>query len=337
MTIHRLLLAALFGAFALLHAGCGEVKSCERGAPGCIDGPIDNDLASGCRFGLVANAAGNCVARSGGAPADNCNCPAGSLCNGARQCVNVCELPNPLPVVKPEPQPCRPGVGQLHGDFMTVAVAACTQGCIRRGEYCGFACDPATFCTPAEAMRRLMTCNGDINCATLACEQERDRPCAQTDCNIPGITPPGRQPSCSDVVCSSTCPTAPEYINDGLCDDGDQSNAGSAACDWGTDCGDCGPRRGTPPRFDRDIGELCVDPSQCGGDTEDVRRATGWCVRLDLSVSLLRCVTDCSTNNRCPSGFSCEELKFSDNGVPTTLLDDDDRVARACFPTMCGN
>jgi hypothetical protein len=335
MTMHRVLWA-LFGVLALVQAGCGEVKSCERGAPGCIEGPVDNSIVGGCRFGLVANAQGNCIAQSGGSSGDNCNCPSGALCNSSRQCVNVCELPTPLPVVKPQPRACRPKPGQLHADFVTAAVAACSQACIRRGDYCGIACDPATFCTPAEAQRRLMSCNGDISCATLACEQERDRPCAQTDCSGAGSAP-GAQPNCAGVVCSNTCPTAPEYLNDGLCDDGDLSNAGSAACDWGTDCGDCGPRRGTAPRFDRDIGELCVDPVQCGGDTEDVRRATGWCVRLDLSVSLLRCVTDCSTRDSCPSGFTCEDLKYDDNGVPTTLVDDNDRVAKACFPALCGN
>ena len=336
----RLAWALVAGTLLLAATGCGEVESCERGDVGCIDGPV-NSVTSMCKFGLVPNAQGTCVKKdgSGSGPTDACGgCPAGSLCNDALQCVNICTLPPNLPVKKLAPPACRPAAGEAPYDFATAAVAACTQECLRRAEYCGGGCDPAAVCTPANAqllVAGMNLCPGrDPECAMRACEMARDKPCQAHSC-VGG--PPGAVPNCAGVVCDDSCPGFPEYVKDGVCDDGDLSNAISAVCRWGTDCGDCGPRRGAAPPFDLGLADLCVDPIQCGGDTTDVRLASGWCVRIDLAVTVLRCVPDCSTSGDCPAGFECNDLVYQDDdGSTTTLTDDNGKTARACFPNACG-
>lgn len=347
--------AALVGMALLALSGCGDVESCERGEIGCIDGPADP--RTGCKFGLTRNSGGFCTADepgpgsdagsgpvddAGSGPVDACGgCPSGSLCNEQKQCVNYCELPDNLPVLKPAPLPCRPPAGEAPYTFEQAAVALCTQECVRRNEYCGTTCDPAITCTPANAMQLLMAaalCPGrEPNCATLACEAARDRPCERYNC------PAGAAPNCAGISCTNTCPTSqpdlfpatlPQWVNDGLCDDGDLSNAITAACVWGGDCGDCGPRRGAAPPFERGLGELCVDPIQCGGDTFDVRRATGWCVGFSSqAVSVQRCIPDCSSGQACPSGFECQDLVYeTEDGSRVPVQDDLERIARGCFP-----
>lgn len=339
--------AALAGMVLLAASGCGDVESCRRGAPGCIDGPADP--ITGCKFGLMPSSAGTCTADEPGqpGPVDACGgCPSGSLCNDQNQCVNLCELPNDLPVVKSAPLPCRPAEGEIPYDFESAAVALCTQECIRQSEYCGTPCDPAINCTPASALQLVVgaaLCPArDPACAMLACEAARDRPCANYSCAG------GAAPNCVGIACTNTCPTSqpelypptlPEWVNDGLCDDGDLSNAITALCTWGGDCGDCGPRRGAAPPFERGPGELCVHPIQCGGDTFDVRQATGWCVGFSSqTVSLQRCIPDCSSGQACPSGFECQDLVYE--GEPgleddRPVRDNQDRSARGCFPLQC--
>jgi hypothetical protein len=339
----RLWWAAVVSSTLLAASGCGEVESCKKFDPGCLEGPADA-LTGECKFGLVRNSQDICVEKSGsdGPVDDNCGCAAGSLCNDLRQCVDVCTLPSNLPTLKPVPTKCRPSSdpkdNEAPYDFAKAAAAACTQECVRRADYCGSRCDPAVDCAPGSAQMLLGMASicplRDPECAMRACEAARDRPCAQYSCGMAGATP-----NCAGVSCTNNCPSgSPDFVNDGVCDDGDLSNAISAVCRWGTDCGDCGPRRGAEPPFDLGMGDLCVDPIQCGGDTEDVRRATGWCVRFDLGAEVLRCVPDCSTRNSCPSGFDCEDLVYEENGVSMPLRDDSNQIARACFPSlMCGN
>ena len=350
----RLWWAAVASVMLLGLSACGEVESCKRGEDiGCLDSPPDPTTGR-CRFGLVPNAQGSaCVKPSdvnGGAPGrDSCGgCATGSVCNQlTNKCVDVCKLPDSLPATKGAPRACRPRMDNdpaTQDDppftFEQAAQRLCEQECFRRNEYCGGGCDPNTFCSTPAAMGLLaqlrtqcMTTANPVECVMTACEASRDRPCTSVMC------PSGAQPNCAGVVCTNNCPTGdPTFVNDGVCDDGDLSNGVSAVCDWGTDCGDCGPRRGTRPPQTVGYGDLCVDPIQCGGNTSDVNRAQGWCVRFELSVDLLRCVPDCSNSQPCPSGFECTSLSYEENGMTMPLTDLQGKTAKACFPTMsCGN
>ena len=74
----------------------------------------------------------------------------------------------------------------------------------------------------------------------------------------PPPSPPPRSPSPTTWIedgcvmrCENTCPTYPDYADDGYgCDDGGPTSDFSLCGEVGTDCGDCGPRciqRLTPP------------------------------------------------------------------------------------------
>jgi len=337
----RLLWAALVGAALLATSGCGEVESCDHGEVGCLDGPADPTRAKPCKYGLEANSQGICVKKGqggGGLPVDECGgCPAGSVCNDLRQCTNVCELPSNLPVVKPKLPSCRVQDNGAPHDFQSASVAACTQECVRRGEYCGTGCDPTTACTPqlaTQVLSGMALCpGGNAQCAMEACERARDRPCAQYSC-LPATT----QPNCAAIRCTNTCAGGfPEFLNDGLCDDGDLSNGESSACAWGSDCGDCGPRRGEPPNMDLGLGDICADPVQCGGDSFDVSNAVAWCVEVETgSLTVKRCLPDCSISQECPAGFVCNDLLYEEAGALVPALDENDHPLRACFSVQCG-
>lgn len=84
--------------------------------------------------------------------------------------------------------------------------------------------------------------------AAPACTSLTKRKCARAhECvwsgrkcaNKPPVPPP---PQNGTVLCSDTCP----WAHDKSCDDGGPG-AGFATCAFGTDCADCGPRRGPPP------------------------------------------------------------------------------------------
>jgi hypothetical protein len=336
-----MLWAALTGVGAVVSmfgmGSCSDVESCARGAEGCIGGAPD--VSGNCQAGLVRNAAGTqCVepGDEGMAPVDPCGCGANELCRADKQCVNVCVNPTNLPARKPVPPPCRLPAGETPYTFAEASVALCYQVGIHRAELCpGSSFNPMTECTADAATRAagLLCPLQNPDCAIALCEAARDRPCAMQQC------PPGVQPSCEGVVCSQSCATA-SFLNDGVCDDGDLSNAQSGVCAWGSDCGDCGPRRGTAPVFERDIGDPCTDPRQCGGNSSNIASSKGWCVPTDTSIDLYRCVTDCSqAGETCPSGYECIQLgqDLDGEGVPNDpVMDSFGSVAAACFPRQCG-
>lgn len=315
---------------------CSEVESCKEDELGCINNAPDN--SGNCRAGLVPNAAGTaCVEKGGGGgpPPDPCGCATNELCRDDGQCVNVCTTPANLPARTSATKTCRPFGTEAAYDFTKAAVALCYQTCVRRSVLCGTACNPVTDCTPAAATALTSTlCPGQMpECAMKLCEQVRDAPCAQQQC------PPGAQLNCTGITCNNSCVTDPKYTNDGVCDDGDLSNAESVVCDWGNDCGDCGPRRGTPPVFGRDLGDPCFDAVQCGGDRTNVAISTGWCVTTDETRPLYRCVPDCSKKGAtCPSGYECFELRqdVDGNGSLDPVIDAKNVRAQACFPMLCG-
>ncbi|MDB4990723.1 MAG: hypothetical protein JWN04_5901 [Myxococcaceae bacterium] len=339
----RWLWAVLIGAgttFSLLES-CGEVQSCKELDQGCLNGAPNDDGT--CRAGLVLDATGStCVRKKSATVSSNdggggvvgttnpCGCKSGQLCRGDGTCSDPCSKPANLPMFSSALPTCRPPPGMAAYDFATAATALCYQACTHRAAYCGGACDPAKECVPGGAAMAavLLQCPGQsVECAMNACEAARDTKCSDQKCA--GMS----APNCAGVVCTNTCANH-KFNNDGLCDDGDLSNASSAVCDWGTDCGDCGPRKGSAPPFSVQLGDPCVDPVQCGGDVDDVTMATGWCL-LPGSAEPSRCLPDCSLGKKCPAGFTCHDLELTDSGDP--VKDPAGRRASACFPTQCGN
>jgi hypothetical protein len=348
------LCAALMGLAATFAGGCSDVESCIEGVDeGCLGSNPDN--SGNCRFGLVRSADGfNCVKpgdqgevrndggtpprNDGGANTDSCTCPSKNACLQDGGCVDLClPLANP-PVLKDAPLSCRPVENEGAYDFARAARGYCSQAGTRRSVACNSAFDPATECSAAAAQLLLTTqCpTRDPECAMKACEAARDTPCSQQQCAA------GAAPNCTGVLCSDNC-DMPLFNLDGVCDDGDLSTAISYVCEYGTDCGDCGPRRGSAPPFDLDYGDPCVDPGQCGGDLYNVKSSTGWCVPPTDSQDVARCIADCSVSRRCRSGFECIGLSYPDpdgsgpmKGDPVLDLEDGTEVY-ACFPLQCGN
>jgi hypothetical protein len=347
MTTAKLWAALATAALATL-SGCSDVESCERGLPGCLGGAPDD--SGNCKFDLVRSDDGfTCVkpnerdggrrdggGRDGGNE-DDCTCPSGELCRADGTCVDLCEPVRNPPTAKPVLLPCEAPEGETES-FARTALALCSQTCAHRAAYCGTNCNPDIECSQllASAAARA-ACQGgeDQACAKTLCERARDLPCAQQQC------PLGAAPSCTGTLCSNTCDMA-EYNNDGICDDGDPSNAISYVCDYGTDCGDCGPRRGSAPPFELDLGDVCADPQQCGGDLYDVKGSTGWCVPASSDQVYSRCLPDCSNGQSCRPGYECIAIAFDPDGsggpMPQTQFTDynDGTPVFGCFPMQCG-
>lgn len=335
--------AALIGVGALLTgpSGCSDVESCLEGVePGCRGSAPDD--SGNCKFGLVRSQDGfTCVDGTGSGNQDagggKCTCPSGELCRADGDCVDVCEVVTTVPAAKPRPLTCEPVAGEAPYTFERAALALCSQACIHRAAICGTNCDPSSECTQALATNAatLLCPMQDPACAIALCRRARDLPCAMQQC------PPGSTANCSGVSCSNNC-DMPVFNNDGICDDGDLSNAASYVCDYGTDCGDCGPRRGSAPPFELDVGDPCTDPAQCGGDQYSVKTSTGWCVPADANQDYARCLPDCSNGKSCAKGFQCLGVAQDPDGsgpMPQVQIADleDGTLVFACFPMQCGN
>ena len=340
----RLATLACTAASALFAGSCGNVQNCIETEVGCLNGPPDD--SGNCRFGLVPNAARTACVEKGsttGGTSNTCNCTHGDLCLSNGMCSDLCTAPAGAPAIKDTPMACRPAAGSAAYDLNTALVALCSQICVHRAALCGATCNVATDCTPAKALviatalKQNMACaSADLECAMKACEEARDRPCDKQDCGVGN-----GQPNCAGVVCTNSCSTA-TFNNDGVCDDSDVSNADSALCAWGTDCGDCGPRRGAAPAFSVALGGACADPRQCGGDVTNVKNSTAWCVNTTSATNQpRRCVPDCSLSMKCQDGYECAALGSDPDGngpmKPQPLMDSTGLTARACFPTQCGN
>ena len=335
----RVLWAIAACASLLASAGCGEVDNCREGENGCLRGRV---LASGeCRYDLIPDrVTGVCVSPDDDddddptpAAPNPCGCAPDEVCQAdGTTCVGICEIPGGPVGQKAQLPLCR----DSSYTYVQAAEAWCRHACSRFAILCGEPCDPEQACGSVAASAALAQADpactpalGQAECAMKRCEEARDRPCSQWVCGN------GMPPNCANVSCSNSCGEAGKIVLDGVCDDGDLSNAISAICPWGSDCGDCGPRRGAPPPQQRKLGEQCIDPFQCGASYTDFRGAPGWCVPLDESVE--HCVPDCTVSRRCPDGYECQALQFeNDMGQIDELIDRDERVARACFPTECG-
>jgi hypothetical protein len=135
------------------------------------------------------------------------------------------------------------------------------------------------------------------------------------------------------VQCRNSCPG---YNFDGVCDDGDLKSAASGVCPFGSDCADCGPRRGAAPSAAAQ-GDACAFHSNCkGASPEDPGAAHAWCIEIADGVS--RCAPDCTDEGEiCPEGSQCFELAGPDrdgDGEPDPI-EVEERRASACFPLAC--
>lgn len=333
----RVILLSLLAAW--MTSACGEVKHCEKGEVGCVGGHSDDNRE--CYYDLVEDpVTGMCIEPGDNATGPDPNaacgtCATGEACRADGTCINVCTQTDAVPTGGPSLPSCEPVENEPAYDFQKAANALCVQACARRAALCpGATCNPQIDCTAAAALTVATTLCPDMKaqCAMDRCKAVRDNACSQQLCAA------NAQPNCAGVTCNGDCAGNKDFANDGVCDDGDLSNAVSAVCPWGTDCGDCGPRRGTaPPRY-KEIGQQCVDPYQCGAPLHDFSNVPGWCVVINRSTLVERCVPDCSIYGRCPAGYSCMPLTFTDpnTGKTITLQDDNEVVGKACFADMCG-
>jgi hypothetical protein len=187
------------------------------------------------------------------------------------------------------------------------ASAATLQGCQNE---CGTA-DSPTLC-----MAQLCGDTRALGCRNVAC---------------PGDKPP----ACDTLSCRNSCAG---YNFDGICDDGDLASAATGVCAYGSDCADCGPRSGESPAPQPQGGE-CAFHSGCdGANPTNIAQADAWCIEIDPALGVSRCAPDCSDpEETCPAGSSCFVLSGvdQDGDGQDDPIEQDGRVASACFPTHC--
>ncbi|MFT3926007.1 MAG: hypothetical protein QM778_25915 [Myxococcales bacterium] len=345
-------------SFLLLGAsGCGEVDHCPKGSLRCLGGRCDNRA---CDFDLL------CAVRPTGeelcgkklkggrfdfgdqgkgegtevTPIDpDCSCPAPQVCAAdTGECVNYCEAADPLPHSGKAPEVilCEHVEGvESPLTFEEICKRRCRVQCQRWSQFCGFTC-AEDYCDSPNVQDECssdcpITAGNREVCLTRACNSERDATCATVTC------PDTRQPgNCQNLTCRNSCGLNDlgEWAGDGECDDGDLYTASSAACDWGTDCVDCGPRTGPVPAA-QPHGGLCAFHTNCLGYSPTISRNRSWCLRLDgVQQGLSRCVPDCSEGTSCLPGYECVDV-VDDQGNPIT--DAMGTVTgQACLPLMCG-
>lgn len=349
---------ALLAAFGLLLAGtalvgCGEVKKCKKGELGCINEPpkdgkclanleevdglcVDPDDTDTRRDGGGGGRdGGSDGGRDGGTDGggDECDCEDGELCSpDGKSCINFCDQDTPREQIK-APEGCRDYDVSPPG--MLAANVACENTCLqycRRAEiYCpGFKCDSSAckaLDTTTECLERCPTM--DPTCLRDGCETIRDASCEDFLC------PDGFAKSCTDIRCNDSCTGG--NTKDGYCDDGDPLGSTYAYCGYGTDCADCGPRRGPKPPGSA-LGENCVRDTGCPGFDPDFVKTKSWCLNIPgTPPTQLSCIPNCTgkvdDEDACPEGYACTGLLY-DTGAPFT--DPRGQQAYGCVPQLCG-
>lgn len=347
-------------------SGC-EVDNCEKNTEGCVGG---NPVGGKCKFDLVVGKDGKCVAPGNGggstgsedagkdasadaAPMSECpeGCEEPALCVPDRkECVNFCETPDTFPNSGPfVTQVLCGGEGTDAANALTFA-QICANTCELTCRYWNWFCPDAAYncateCAKPEVLMDCMKLAADMpagcgdgteaeqrECQQTKCEEIRNFPCKE-EAGICPINPdkPGDTgtPECGNVVCSNDCTG---NVFDGYCDDGAFSNGATDFCAWGSDCADCGPRRGEPGPLDTGkfkIGEVCSNSFRCEGNTlgegSSVVPNEAWCRQIGADGNT-RCIQDCSTDGEeCPEGFECEKLN-------PPYEDDKGREGKGCLP-----
>ncbi len=330
-----LALASLTQAIA-----CGEVESCkETQTPGCLNSPPRADGT--CLFDLVRR--GQLCVRPG-SELDLCSsCADGALCvPQENRCANFCEQPAVLPgsVSAPESifcqafaDPSQPGVNPMLS-FEEVCVRRCRLDCRRLEQFCPeYKCPEGTCDQPVVQDECLHDCPltetgaKDLACLTQRCEDIRFGRCESSlEC------PNGATPDCANWTCTNDC--AGGRAGDGFCDDTDPYSSQMPLCDWGSDCADCGARKGTAPAPGY-WGEVCKYRQNCSGATGTPVDALSWCVELAGIAGLSRCAPDCSRGQGCPNGFECRQVLLELGGPVRQPIVADGLTSQACFPLLC--
>lgn len=308
---------------------CGDVGRCERGSPGCLAGPPQ---AGGCRFGLTL-VGGACAEPSATAPALSCQCEDGEVCTlDSYRCVDYC-APVEVDIGTADPRKAY-SCDASELSFAELCENRCLIRCRQWQELCpsSAGCGPDTCRSAAELSACEQDCEGESDkkrCLAQQCSDVEGQACADVAC------PAGKAPACDDVQCRNTCSG---YNFDGICDDGDLKTAQYGVCPYGTDCADCGPRRGPSPK-PAEQGEPCAFHSGCAGsNVDDIAAAKAWCVSIDVAQGIARCAPDCSLPEKiCPEGSACYTL----TGIDRDGDGKEDPIAQgsltaaACFPVMC--
>ena len=323
-------------AIGLSLSGCQSIEQCTKGENGCLEGQA---VAGKCLFDLVPNAAGICVepGDSPDAGAQECNCEAPAVCApNTNECINYCEAPDIVPGSVPVP-PFIDCDGEP-GTFESICRLSCRLHCRYRDAYCGegAAC-PADHCDSAEVLQACQdSCGGEsdpASCLREGCHNLQEAECGDIVC--PGDV----EADCRGVTCTNDCP----YLADGDCDDGDLASAKYGVCEWGSDCADCGPRRGPAPAL-QPYGEPCVGGLNCVGfevlasGEPNLARNEAWCLPVTgppdeltgETEELARCVPDCSRTESCPDGYGCIPVTFEGETVKQG-----EYTSRGCVPMTC--
>lgn len=334
-----LCLVVTLTAFSLVAAGCGEVDHCEKGKTrGCLDSPpLDGGV---CLYDLVRyNIEGRGeVCLKQGSDEDPCKlCAAGALCVPEEgRCVPFCEAPDVLPGsgMSPEPISCRAFTTDPNENpmlpFDEICRRRCRLECQRLEQFCGAGC-PQGMCDGADVQAKcasdcpmLPTGGPDLSCLTEKCEEVQLARC-ETDL----VCPNGSKVDCAQFTCTNDC----IYPADGTCDDGDVIASDTNDCAWGSDCADCGPRKGPKPVGY--IGSVCQYHSNCSGGTMKPSTATAWCVQSETLPGVNRCAPDCSRDQDCGDGFVCREVLVAQSDGSKQPIVEGDLRGQACFPLMC--
>ncbi len=341
-------------------SGCSKVDHCPKGELRCLGGLCEDQQ---CDFDLrcmVQMSSGEelCAKRISGNRYDfgdkgkgegyapgmlppeevlDCECEAPSVCAAdGKTCVNYCEPIDKLPGSGPFAEVffCEHLEGETPYTYADICRLQCQNTCLRWQQFCGFTCEPG-YCERQEVKDacEAQCPSADANarqCLTRECNTVRDQTCAQVIC------PDTQQPaSCDGMVCKNTCGpqgSPGEFAGDGFCDDGDLYSADYAACPWGSDCVDCGPRMGKAPE-PQPNGGVCAFHSGCLGYDRDLTKNKAWCLRLDdVQQGLVRCMPDCTRTGECPTGYECFEVE-DDAGKPIVQ---NSLTGKACLPLLCG-
>jgi len=344
-----LLLIAML-ALSLGAMGCGDVKKCKKGTDGCLEGkPFPSGTEKGrCGYGLVVKN-GVCVEPEGGetggrdggtdaggsdgsTPNGDCTCASDEVCSPESETtyLRYCDPQPTLTAVTPPPA-CSDYSGAMVKPLTFAAACknTCLQFCKRAETFCpGFVCDP-TSCDSLEQTALCATeCGTDATCMADRCEGIRDASCTDFLC------PDGFAKSCADVRCTDTC--SGDNNGDGFCDDGEPLSASYAYCAYGTDCGDCGPRKGAKAALAA-LGGQCVRDVGCPGFDPDFLKTDSWCLNVPgTAATQFACIPNCTGHEDedgfCPDGYECQGIEYSD-GTPFT---NSSRLQGfGCVPQVC--
>lgn len=319
---------ALLALLALALMACGDVEQCKRGQPGCLAGP---PVEGRCKLDLVVTH-GTCAEPGASPPPLSCQCKVGEVCSlDAYSCINYCA---PLEQAIGSGSVPPAVLCDATESFEALCQNRCLLHCRQLQDFC-----PSDGGCSAEACSGpdvLAACQSEcgaadspVLCMAQLCGDTRALGCRSVQC------PGQRAPDCDALTCRNACAG---YNFDGVCDDGDLASAASGVCSYGSDCADCGPRRGVPPE-PQPHGGPCAFHSGCiGASPANIAQADSWCIDIDAARGISRCAPDCSdADETCPEGSLCFRLSGVDqdgDGEPDELVQDG-RVASACFPTEC--